>query len=158
ATVWSQRDRKRIPKHFDGQREAEIWRGEIRGAVAAGTVRAPASTTVAQAGEELITGIKEGTITNRSGRPYKPSTVRRYELALVHLNKEIGQPPGGHRPRTGEAADPQLAAGRYDALLDPQQPRPAAGDHPRGDRRRPAHDRPDGEDEDARRQGSARRV
>ena len=53
-------------------------------------MRAPTSRTVEQAGEALIAGIEEGTITNRSGQPDKPSTVRRYKLALAHLDKEIG--------------------------------------------------------------------
>jgi integrase len=69
-----------------------VWRGEQRGAAAAGTLRAPSKRTIKQAGDELLAGMRDGTLLNRSGRPYKPSTVRRYELALEkHINPEIGK-------------------------------------------------------------------
>jgi integrase len=91
ATVYSVRDDKLIRRHFPGQKEAELWRGEIRGAVADGKLRAAAPTSVKVAGTALLAGMRDGTITNRSGQRYKPSTVRRYELALEkHLEPVLG--------------------------------------------------------------------
>jgi integrase len=92
AAVYSPRDRKYIRKHFSTQREAELWRGELRGAVDRGEARAPSRTTVAEAAAVLLAGMKEGTTMNRSGRPYKPSTIRRYELALTkHIEPVLGR-------------------------------------------------------------------
>lgn len=92
AAVYSSRDEKLIRKHFPSQTEADRWRAEMRGAVHSGKVRAPSKITFAQAAAALLEGMKDGTIESRSGRPYKPSTIRRYELALnLHLIPEIGR-------------------------------------------------------------------
>jgi integrase len=92
ASVYSARDGKLIRKTFATQREAEVWRGEIRGAVDQGKVRAPSRITFAQAAEELLAGMKDGTRETRSGRRYKPATIRRYELAVHrHLLPELGR-------------------------------------------------------------------
>jgi len=91
GSVYSPRDSKLIRKHFDSLREAELWRGEIRGAVDRGEARAQTRKTVDAAAAELIAGMKNGTRLNRSGRPYKPSTIRRYELALrLHVQPAVG--------------------------------------------------------------------
>jgi integrase len=91
ATVYVQRDRKLIRKRFAGQREAEVWRGELRGAVGRGEVRAPTRKTINTAADELIAGMRAGTIMNRSGRVYKPSVVRGYDSSLrLHIRPEIG--------------------------------------------------------------------
>ncbi|HEX9481569.1 MAG TPA: site-specific integrase [Solirubrobacteraceae bacterium] len=97
ASVYSARECKLIRKHFagsgdvSGQREAELWRGEMDAAVEQGKIKAPTRTTVAEAGRSLLAGMRDGTIKNRSGLLYKPSTVRRYELALdKHLGPLIG--------------------------------------------------------------------
>jgi integrase len=92
ATVWSNKDAKLIRQHFRTKREAEVWRGEQRGAAAAGTLRAPSKRTIKQAGDELLAGMRDSTLLSRSGRPYKPSTIRRYELALEkHIYPEIAK-------------------------------------------------------------------
>jgi integrase len=58
--------------------------------VADGKVRAAAPTSVKAAGMALVAGMRDGTITNRSGQRYKPSTIR-YELALEkHLDPAVG--------------------------------------------------------------------
>jgi integrase len=92
GAVYSPRDRKYVRKHFATQREAELWRGELRGAVDRGEARAPSRSTIAEAGKVLLAGMKDGTTMNRSGRPYKPSTIRRYELALTkHIEPVLGR-------------------------------------------------------------------
>lgn len=91
AAVYSARDEKLIRKHFPTQREAELWRGELRGAVDRGEKKAPTRQTVAQAMETLLKGMRDGTITTRSGRRYRPATIRRYELAWrLHIEPAIG--------------------------------------------------------------------
>src|SRR5271165_4495953 len=90
ASVYSARDGKLIRKTFPTQREAVVWRGEIRGAVDQGKVRAPSKVTFAQAADELLAGMKDGTRETRSGQRYKPATIRRYELAVKrHLLPEF---------------------------------------------------------------------
>jgi hypothetical protein len=41
-------------------------------------MRVDSSTTIAQAAEALIAGMNDGTVLDRTGRPYKPSTRRGY--------------------------------------------------------------------------------
>ena len=45
-------------------------------------MRPPTSKTVADAAEALIAGAHDGTILDRTGKPYKPSTARGYEQLL----------------------------------------------------------------------------
>jgi integrase len=91
ATVFSARENKKIRKTFSTQKEAELWRGELRGAVDRGEAKAPTRQTVRDAMEVLLAGMSDGTITTRSGRRYKPATIRRYELAWrCHLEPEVG--------------------------------------------------------------------
>jgi len=45
-------------------------------------MRAPMATTIAEAAEFLIKGAHDGTILDRAGKPYKPSTARGYEQLL----------------------------------------------------------------------------
>src|SRR6266545_7530993 len=47
-----------------------------------GTLRAPAQTTVQEAADALVSGMKSGRIRTRSGDLYKPSAIRSYEAAL----------------------------------------------------------------------------
>ncbi len=92
AWVYDPREKRVYRKSFDTQKEAKLWRSEQLSALAAGTVRAPSKRTFDQAADALLAGMKDGTIESRSGRRYKPSTIRRYELALVkHLRPTLGK-------------------------------------------------------------------
>ena len=82
ASVWSNRDGKRIPKSFPSQAAAKAWRSDAAGAVRSGRMRAVKSVTVDQAAEAWLAGARDGSIRNRSGDPYKPSAVRAYEKEL----------------------------------------------------------------------------
>jgi integrase len=71
---------------------AKLWRSDAQVALRRGTLRAPTSQTVAQAAEQLIAGAHDGTILDRSGKPYKPSTARGYEQMLrAYILPELGQ-------------------------------------------------------------------
>ena len=62
--------------------QAIAWRQEAVVAVRHGRLRAPTPTTVREAGTELIAGMRSGAVLDRSGTPYKPSTIRGYERDL----------------------------------------------------------------------------
>ncbi len=71
--------------------EAVAWRQEAVVAIRRGRLRASTPTTVLQAGEVLIAGMRSGAILDRSGTPYKPKTIRTYEHALVtYIYPQLG--------------------------------------------------------------------
>lgn len=72
--------------------EAIVWRQEAVVAIRQGRLRASTPTTVRQAGEALIAGMRSGGILDRSDKPYKPKTIRSYEHALVaYVYPRLGQ-------------------------------------------------------------------
>src|SRR5712691_4345216 len=79
ASVWSARESTRIRKTFVTLAAARAWRSETQTGVRRGTLRAPAHTSVSEAAEELVAGMKTGRIRTRSGDVYKPSAIRSYE-------------------------------------------------------------------------------
>lgn len=115
ASVWSARESKRIRKTFATLAEARAWRSETQTGVRRGTVSAPASTTVHEAAEELVTGMKSGRVRTRSGDLYKPSAIRSYDAALRdHIVPRLGRTRLGdvqHRD-VQRIADDLLAEGR----------------------------------------------
>lgn len=82
ASVWSNREQKRIRKSFPTLAAAKTWRQDAARAVRTGAMQAPTSTTVAQAAEAWLDGAKDGSIRNRSGDIYKRSAIRGYEHSL----------------------------------------------------------------------------
>lgn len=82
AAVYSAREKRRIRQSFATEGEAKTWREDTGGAIREGRKLAPSKTTVERAAEKLLAGMRDGTINNRSGHPFKPSTTRRYALAL----------------------------------------------------------------------------
>jgi integrase len=82
ASVWSARESTRIRTTFPTLAEARAWRSETQTSVRRGTLRAPAHTSVREAAEELVAGMKSGRVRTRSGDVYKPSAIRSYEAAL----------------------------------------------------------------------------
>jgi integrase len=81
ANVWDNGSRKRITKTFRTKSEAKLWRRDAAHALAHGTMNAPVAITVAQAIDELLEGMRDGRVLDRSGKPYKPATIRSYERA-----------------------------------------------------------------------------
>lgn len=82
ASVWSARDGKLIRKTFDSLAGAKTWRLDAARALQHGTLRPPSSVTVKEAAEAWLEEARAGTIRNRSGRRFKPATLRSYERAL----------------------------------------------------------------------------
>ena len=74
--------RKEDPQDFRHPGGGKGWRADAEGAVRRRTLRAPTSTTVAEAAEAWLEGARKGTVRNRSGDRYKPSALRGYERSL----------------------------------------------------------------------------
>jgi hypothetical protein len=115
ASVWSSRDQKRLRKTFPTLAAARAWRAEAQTAVRHGAMRAPAATTVWEAADELIEGIRSGRVRTRSGGRYKPSAIRSHEAALgdrilpILVGRRIGDV---QRRDVQRLADDLLAEGR----------------------------------------------
>jgi integrase len=114
ASVWSGPDRKLIRKTFDSLAEAKRWRVDAAQALQHGTLRPPSSLTVEQAAEAWLEGARDGTVRNRSGHAFKPSTVRGYERALrlrVHPTLGPARLSDVHRRDVQDLVDRLLRAG-----------------------------------------------
>jgi integrase len=91
AAAFDARASKLIRKHFNDLGAARTWRDDASGAIRAGKMRAPTRTTLDQAAEALIVGMRDGSILDRSGKPYKPATTRGYERVLrLHVRPALG--------------------------------------------------------------------
>lgn len=115
ASVWSARESTRIRKTFPSLADARAWRSETQTGVRRGTMRAPAHTSVREAAEELVVGMKSGRVRTRSGELYKPSATRSYEAALRdHVVPQLGPTRLGdvQRRDVQQIADDLLAKGR----------------------------------------------
>ncbi len=73
--------------------QAIAWRQEAVVAVRQGRLRQSTGQTVKAAGAQLLSGMRSGAILDRSGKPYKPSTIRGYERDL----EKFIYPLLGHR-------------------------------------------------------------
>lgn len=62
--------------------QARSWRVDAQARIQAGTLSAATGPTLAEASREFIAGMKAGTIRQRGGHIYKPSTIRGYERDL----------------------------------------------------------------------------
>jgi integrase len=83
ASVYSKSDGKKIRRTFSTHGAAKQWRDDSRAAVAKKAMRVAASTTVREAADELLAGMRDGSIPTRSRKPYKPATIRSYDEALT---------------------------------------------------------------------------
>lgn len=91
ATAYSRREAKLIRKHFATLGAAKTWREDANQAIRAGTLKAPVATTVGQALDAYVAGMGDGAILDRSGKPYKPATCRRYaRAARLYLKPALG--------------------------------------------------------------------
>jgi integrase len=83
AWVYSARDGKKIRKTFPREGEAKSWRADAQRSLDQGVLRAPTRRTLAEAAEAWLAGAERGEVRNRSGRRYKPATLRGYRQALA---------------------------------------------------------------------------
>src|SRR5215218_2540950 len=91
AQVWAAAQRKPIRRSFRTLAEARAWRQETQVAVRRGEVGAPSARTVRETTESWLAGARAGSIRTRSGRRYKPSVIRGYEIAVrTKINPHLG--------------------------------------------------------------------
>jgi integrase len=114
AQAFNARAGKPIKKSFPTITAAKQWRSDAQAAIRAGESRAltPTTTTVSDALDALLDGMQAGTVLDRSGRQYRPATVRSYREATEKYLK----PTLGHY-RLGEVrrADVQRLVDRMHA-------------------------------------------
>ena len=81
AHVFDAQSGRRIRRTFKTKSAAKLWRQDAVVALRRGELSAvtPTGRTVAIALGELVAGMRDGTILDRSGRPYRPATIRKYE-------------------------------------------------------------------------------
>jgi len=141
AVVSVFRDGKRLPvrRHFASIKAACAWRQDASSAARVGKLTVPTRTTLWEAAKDLIDGMRTGRIYDRSGRPYKPSTIRGYD---THLRTYILPALGGQRLSAITRRDLQVLLERLRgeplslSRRDPQRPLSAPGDlRPRTARR-----------------------
>lgn len=111
ASIWNPDTKKLIRRVFTGEHakiEAQLWRADAAKARSMGALRTPAKLTVGQAADDLIAGMRDGTILDRSGRRYKPATIRSYERSV---NVAI-------KPALGTKALGAVTQGDAQALVD----------------------------------------
>jgi integrase len=80
--VWDTQANRKLRERFDTLSAAKLWRQDALVGLRQGVLRAPTATTVRSAAEQLVKGMRDGSILNRSRRPYRPSTCRDYERIL----------------------------------------------------------------------------
>jgi integrase len=94
AHVFDKRTGRRIRKTFPSITAAKLWRQDAITALRHGDMAAvtPSKRTVAQALDVLVAGMEDGTILDRSGRRYRPATVRSYRQAgETYLKPSLGR-------------------------------------------------------------------
>lgn len=82
AWVYSPRDGRKLRRTFPSYAEARSWRADAKRQIDQGMLRVPTPQTLREAAEAWLAGADAGEIRNRSGEPYKPSTLRGYRHAL----------------------------------------------------------------------------
>ncbi len=82
AQAYDARSGRQVWRSFPTLSAAKLWRQDAQVALRRGTMRAPSHRTIAEAADYLIKGAHDGTLLDRGGKPYKPSTARGYEQML----------------------------------------------------------------------------
>lgn len=83
AFVYSPRDGKKISKTFRRKADARSWRAAAKREVDHGALRSPSERTLREAATAWLEGAERGEFRNRSGRPFKPATLRGYRQVLI---------------------------------------------------------------------------
>jgi integrase len=82
---------RKLRRSFKTETAAKAWRAEGQTAINRGELHAGPTRKVREAADELLAGMRAGTVQNRSGVAYKPSAIRSYDEALrVHVLPAIG--------------------------------------------------------------------
>ncbi len=91
AQAYDARTGRQVWRTFPTLSAAKLWRQDAQVALRRGTMRPPSANTIAEAAAVLIAGAHDGSILDRGGKPYKPSTARGYEQILrAHILPALG--------------------------------------------------------------------
>lgn len=112
AWVFSSRDGRKIRRTFTSYAEARSWRADAKRQIDQGALRAPAQQTLRETAMAWLAGAERGEVRNRSGEPYKPSTLRGYRQAL---EERVLPLIGGERLSAITTYDLQLLVDRWHA-------------------------------------------
>ena len=82
ASVYSPRDGRKLYKTFPRKSEARSWRADAKRSLDRGKLRTPNGRTLREVAATWLEAAERGEIRNRSGRSFKPSTLRGYRVAL----------------------------------------------------------------------------
>ena len=115
AWVYSSRDGRKLRRTFSSYAEARSWRADAKRQVDHGALRAPSQQTLREAATAWLDGAERGEVRNRSGDPYKPSTLRGYRQAL---EERILPLIGGEKLSAITTYDLQLLVDRWHAEND----------------------------------------
>jgi integrase len=93
AYVWDKRAGKLIRHTAPNKTAVRQWRQDALVAMRRGEYQQPATgRTVTAAMTELLAGMRDGTVLDRSGRRYRPATIRSYEQAWrKYLEPTLGR-------------------------------------------------------------------
>ena len=86
--MFSPRDGRKLRKSFPTLGAARAWRHDAATQIRKGMLRAPSSVTLKEAAEAWLEGAREGSIRNRSGDEFKPSTLLGYEQSPAHEGRD----------------------------------------------------------------------
>lgn len=93
AEVYDHRAGKKVRRTFATRTAAKLWRQDALVALRQGNLTAvtPTGRTVAAALDQLLDGMRDGTVLDRSGRRYRPATIRSYHEAIrKYLAPKLG--------------------------------------------------------------------
>ena len=83
GTAWSRKDGRLLKSPpFASPTAAKNWAQDAKVDLRRGVRRAPPPLTINQLADRWLEGLMAGRVRTRSGRAYKPSTVRGYEQAI----------------------------------------------------------------------------
>lgn len=91
AEAFDSRTGKKIRRSFPTHAAAKAWRADATSAIRSGKLAPASALTFGEAADELLEGMDAGTVTTRSGRPYKPSAIRGYRRSIdLRLRPKLG--------------------------------------------------------------------
>jgi integrase len=93
AYVYDKRQAKILRKTFESAAAAKQWRRDAMRALEQGETATlnPSKRTIAQALDALVAGMQDGSVLDRSGRRYRPATIRSYRQAgMTYLTPALG--------------------------------------------------------------------
>jgi integrase len=114
AQVWHAREQRLERRTFGRLRDAEHWRNEAAVAKAKGTLVAPNRKTLNELFDQFVAGAEDGTIRNKSRKPFKPSALRSYRKDIdARLRPRFGdiQLSALHRNDVQAYVDELIAGG-----------------------------------------------